>query len=1000
NPDLVIQTGHYSLMLDCDDMQLTGYDALAGSGYLKDLNRDVTVFTPAALTLSVTKDGVVYTCVGAAVQNPSNQLVRLIQSSRYVQRFDHLGLVFEDSGGGVLTEPGRFEVTAWSDRVALKLDFSGVAGVTETSVSVLSPGSVLHQSTVAGDSAVLAIQPHTDTTLSSWVPGDYINSAYDRNSLAALLYTFDPDEYALHIDVPAGPVSYPAETNRVDEYVIEITNPGVGAENIPLIFEQPTPRKITGTIMMLCEEDNGRPIGIPVQISKNWHKDAGNPTPHEGNWLRGYTMLNLDPGETRQFRLRVVYGYWADAGAVSHSQLSLIGWGKNWKWDESALGAWGESLTYDPTMHAGGAVMADIRPSFTTPMSGGTHNWTENSGGGDFLIYRDSTDTYRHVKRVKTAYRWVGPNMTEVLYAGITDDDKIRYTYTASAVRTLDYHRRFHRYKYEFLEEVVSPRRLVFHEMAAEYYHKTIYSNYYVGAGCGLLLSGTNSPGGDAYKGAPIPFNNRWLAIDDTISDDIYASSARRGLLSLASTLNGIRMPLYLHTYGTDYSTDDMVFDLSSDSVETSYEAGAIVEGEVEFIMPPKNTNVYWGSDAELIGRLGAHTSAWDAVYDEFRYNKEMDVTVNEGSLLRHYPLEIQASVTNPTVLAEVTFNGGGIGHVPILVRGVTPGDALHAQRFSGGAWLPIETADLTENNDYQAYLNVQGTMDAVFNIARPSLDLTENWSIRIVTGSANYAPVAYDANVTVVMDSSAPITLSGFDANGDSLTYTVVTSPANGALTGTAPNLTYTPDPGFAGADGFTFTVNDGMTDSPPATVSIAVAAQSHDVNNWDGHNIGTFATVWTVSAATNGNDVLYSWTRTGDLDGLGTDDTLSFDLRLRTYTGSSFDGTDVNLGTAYNVAGDTDLNPPNQHFGPNGDIDNNQSFQLSIENISYTQGEGLGWEAAFGGFTAISKYGGDSDYYVGAADAEVFLAQGDGDFPFTGPLDVLTVTSSGVNN
>uniref|UniRef100_UPI00356A0D93 sulfatase n=1 Tax=Pontiella sp. TaxID=2837462 RepID=UPI00356A0D93 len=154
NPDLVVQTGTYSLMLDCDDMELNGFDALAGSDYRTALTNDVSVFTPADLILSVTKDGTNYTCTAAPVQDSSEQLVRLIQSNRFNQRFDLLGLVFEDGSGNVLDAEARFEVTAWADRVAFKLDLSGVSGVTETSVKVVSPGSVLHESTVAGDSAV------------------------------------------------------------------------------------------------------------------------------------------------------------------------------------------------------------------------------------------------------------------------------------------------------------------------------------------------------------------------------------------------------------------------------------------------------------------------------------------------------------------------------------------------------------------------------------------------------------------------------------------------------------------------------------------------------------------------------------------------------------------------------------------------------------------------------------------------------------------------------
>src|SRR5947209_19812821 len=52
-------------------------------------------------------------------------------------------------------------------------------------------------------------------------------------------------------------------------------------------------------------------------------------------------------------------------------------------------------------------------------------------------------------------------------------------------------------------------------------------------------------------------------------------------------------------------------------------------------------------------------------------------------------------------------------------------------------------------------------------------------------------------------------------------LTYTIVSEPSNGTLDGSGPKVIYRPAPGFSGADSFTFKVNDGVIDSPTATVS-----------------------------------------------------------------------------------------------------------------------------------------------------------------------------------
>ena len=91
NPDLVFQTGYYSLMLGCDDLQIKGYDALSGTDYLTALDQDVTVFTPAtSLLLEVVQGGVTYHCSHAVAQGPGTASpVRLIESGQYLQRIDH-----------------------------------------------------------------------------------------------------------------------------------------------------------------------------------------------------------------------------------------------------------------------------------------------------------------------------------------------------------------------------------------------------------------------------------------------------------------------------------------------------------------------------------------------------------------------------------------------------------------------------------------------------------------------------------------------------------------------------------------------------------------------------------------------------------------------------------------------------------------------------------------------------------------------------------------------
>ncbi|MDP6595777.1 MAG: Ig-like domain-containing protein, partial [Candidatus Poribacteria bacterium] len=164
----------------------------------------------------------------------------------------------------------------------------------------------------------------------------------------------------------------------------------------------------------------------------------------------------------------------------------------------------------------------------------------------------------------------------------------------------------------------------------------------------------------------------------------------------------------------------------------------------------------------------------------------------------------------------------------------------------------------------------------------------------------ANNAPVATAQSVTTDEDAAVAITLAGTDADDDALTYTVVDQPSNGALSGTAPNLTYTPNANYNGADSFTFRVNDGTVDSEPATVSITVTA----VND---------PPVATAQSVTTAEDTEIAITLAGtDADGDG----LTFTVIGQPYNGAL-------SGTA-----------PNLTYTPNANFNGDDSFRFKVSD------------------------------------------------------------------
>src|SRR5262249_54295513 len=91
------------------------------------------------------------------------------------------------------------------------------------------------------------------------------------------------------------------------------------------------------------------------------------------------------------------------------------------------------------------------------------------------------------------------------------------------------------------------------------------------------------------------------------------------------------------------------------------------------------------------------------------------------------------------------------------------------------------------------------------------------------LTAPANRAPVAVSQTVTLDEDTQKVIFLNAGDPDNNPIRY-IISPPAHGSLTGTAPNLIYTPVANYNGQDNFTFRVNDGKVDSNTAIVAITI--------------------------------------------------------------------------------------------------------------------------------------------------------------------------------
>jgi Bacterial Ig domain/Bacterial cadherin-like domain len=90
----------------------------------------------------------------------------------------------------------------------------------------------------------------------------------------------------------------------------------------------------------------------------------------------------------------------------------------------------------------------------------------------------------------------------------------------------------------------------------------------------------------------------------------------------------------------------------------------------------------------------------------------------------------------------------------------------------------------------------------------------TDTATVNVTINPVNDAPLANDGSATTNEDTATSIDLSALVSDVETLpanlTYTIVSGPSHGALSGSGTSRSYTPDANYNGADSFTYKVTD----------------------------------------------------------------------------------------------------------------------------------------------------------------------------------------------
>jgi alkaline phosphatase len=179
---------------------------------------------------------------------------------------------------------------------------------------------------------------------------------------------------------------------------------------------------------------------------------------------------------------------------------------------------------------------------------------------------------------------------------------------------------------------------------------------------------------------------------------------------------------------------------------------------------------------------------------------------------------------------------------------------------------------------------------------ARGNVSSTANFAFE--TAAANTPPSVADSSASTLEDTAVGLTLTSSDIENDPLSFRIIEPPSNGILSGTAPDLVYSPNLNYFGPDSFTFVANDGLDDSAPGTVSITVIAVNDppaapaNLSAVPGDQ--TVALTWSASSDLEGDSVSYEVYRSLQQD-------TGYDLVAGSLTTTNYADISVQNGTTY---------------------------------------------------------------------------------------------------
>lgn len=733
-----IESSRYGFTLDLADFGKAGFAVRDGKvpGYAESLafgTEWLRGLPSVGLIIELEVDGKNYrarSCkAGVGTGDNRFKSVRLWESGRFVQHYEFLDLDFLDAAGATLSCKASLDLVAWPGSLTLTSRLSPATGTWSNAKFRLGLKGkdidCVKEKTFEGNWNVDEVKELTicHPVAKPFIPDDTLKVHVTYEQTQNFPVVFDPVKNCLVSFVPQLKRTFKTgytDIRSYDNFSISIENNEGRPKEIPFLLDLRDVANITGLCPMLCDKD-GRPTGIPVQLSKNWHHEK------MGAYVMAYTSLPAKPGKT-DYILRIAYGFYGTLPSASHAQLSLVGYhGTNGRWDQLAIGCWGETFCFDMDMTCVDVAITDVRMLMArNGLNGVKWSWTDAGWGGDWLGMNDVAGNKLPFNGMRTAYLAHGPCMSEVRHAGFYGAGReVELDTTVRTLRTDDYARTFQKMKYTFnatsktdgvwLHKVGGTSRYVTPKVAYGNRNGLIAEQEVSCIGTGgpppvaafadhVHLDGSAPwwvafPGGKSIDGRDWGTGYRALVIRSYKANFF-------GKDYLSPTIS-----LPVHTVEKDVASLNLDLLLVAPIEVAAFQPGDTLEMDLEWITLPRCADDYYGPNEAFRKHLAENPSSWKTTFREARGN-DLRIKVSGGTLLERYPVVIKANALE--IKVRVT---GGVGFVPIRFEGLVSATGYSLYELIGGKEVKLDQS-VTGNDFWQTdYDEAGGTYQRTYNL-------------------------------------------------------------------------------------------------------------------------------------------------------------------------------------------------------------------------------------------------------------------------------------------